>query len=383
MKKAKVVIFQGGGPISTHNWILMMMVLELLRLGVRHIYGARRGVGGIAAWNVVDLGQLPIDVLLNVAATPGAALRSARDVFTPEVLQMLMAQGVSHVIGIGGNDTALSIKNIGEAAKIANYPIVCVHAAKTVDNDLRCCHVTPGYPSAAWCVAERFTRLDIDTTGMSRVHVAAVMGRLAGFLTGASALGGADIILLPENWVVMDDVVAQIENIYSRRGKCLVAVSEGIRNTRGVLMADVASSQAENDPHGNRKLEGGLAVVGYVCEQIKARLKNVEVRGETVGYDPRAAKISAYDQDISTKIGVEAARFAMEDGHNGSIAVVNKRSTITTAIVPLVEVAGKEKFRVMDQRFIDKERLHVTDAFINYVRPMIGPLPEFHRFPGE
>ena len=378
-RETKVAIFQGGGPTPVINMTLAMMVLELLRLGVRHIYGARRGVRGVVTWDVVDLGRQSRQVLINVGTTPGAELKSARDKYSDDILQMLIKQRVTHFIGIGGNDTADTVMKTGQAAQNAGYPLICVHAAKTVDNDLCCSYVTPGFPSAAWYVARRFTRLDIDTSGMSRVHFALTMGRHSGFLTAAAAFAPTDIILIPERPVVLTDLFARIDDAFIRRDKCLIAVSEGIVDPSGALMFDVAGGHKEDDPHGNRKLTSGALLVEWLCRKVTEELK-LECRGETLGYAPRAGDPSPYDHDIAAQVGVRAAQLAVTDGRNGSVGIVSRVGELCCNVAPLTEVAGKDKFRTMPDDFIARNGMHVTEAYLDYVKPMIGKLPVVYHF---
>ncbi|MDO8575903.1 MAG: 6-phosphofructokinase [bacterium] len=379
MKEPKVVAFQGGGPTAVINWTLIMLVLELWRLGVRHVFGARYGAGGILKWDMCDFGRYSVEHLLKVAATPGAALGSSRDKYTDDLLSVLMANGVTHVIGIGGGDTAKTLNELGIAAQAANYELTCIHGSKTHDNDIRLNYVCPGYPSSQQYVAEETMSLFIDTEKMRRIHLLEVMGRDAGWDAAAAARAPVDVILLPERPVILEKLIPHVADIYSRQGWCLIAMSEGIIDPSGVLMRDIAGGAKSKDLHGNRQLSGSGRLMDWMCAQISEGVKTDQVRGGLLGYSVRSSRrsITEFDVNIAKCVGEKAAEFAM-NGKNGSAAVTYIDGKIGCRLVPLEDVAGPKKIRRMEDKFIDGDRWHVTPAFLEYLIPMSNPLEKVY-----
>jgi 6-phosphofructokinase 1 len=209
MTPGKVLVAQGGGPTAVINQSLVGVVLEARRqLGVERVYGARHGVRGIVNEDFFDLTQETSHNLELVAGTPGSALGSTRDKpdlkYCQQIFQVLKAHGIGHFFYIGGNDSSDTVRIVSEEATRAGYPLRCIHIPKTIDNDLVGNDHTPGFPSAARFVAQAFAGANLDNAALPGVYVAVVMGRHAGFLTAASALGrkydddGPHLIYLPE-----------------------------------------------------------------------------------------------------------------------------------------------------------------------------------------
>ena len=75
----KILVAQGGGPTAVINQSLVGVAMEARRFpSITHVYGAVHGVRGIINEEMIDLGHETSDNLEAVAATPAAALGSAR-----------------------------------------------------------------------------------------------------------------------------------------------------------------------------------------------------------------------------------------------------------------------------------------------------------------
>ena len=292
MPAAKILVAQGGGPTAVINQSLAGVVLEARRTGgVERIYGARHGVRGIVNEDFVDLTQETSHNLELVAATPGSALGSTRDKpdlkYCQQIFEVLRAHGIGYFFYIGGNDSSDTVRIVSEDAQKAGYPLRCIHIPKTIDNDLVANDHTPGFPSAARFVAQAFAGVNLDNAALPGVYVAVVMGRHAGFLTAASALGkkfpddGPHLIYLPERTFTIDKFLADVKATQERYGRCVVAVSEGIHDASGQPILVQLAKQVEHDAHGNVQLSGSGALADLLCEEIKAKLGLKRVRGDT------------------------------------------------------------------------------------------------------
>src|SRR5574343_1227373 len=244
MSPAKILVAQGGGPTAVINQSLVGVVLEARRQrGVACVYGARHGVRGILNEDFVDLAQETSHNLELVAQTPSSALGSTRDkpdaAYCHEIFQVLQAHGITHFFYIGGNDSSDTVRIVSEEAAAANYPLRCIHIPKTIDNDLVGNDHTPGFGSAARFVAQAFAGANLDNAALPGVYLAVVMGRHAGFLTAASALGkkfpddGPHLIYLPERVFEIPKFLADVKAVYECHGRCVIAVSEGIHDASG------------------------------------------------------------------------------------------------------------------------------------------------------
>ncbi len=392
MSSGKILVAQGGGPTAVINQSLVGVVLEARRFReVRHVYGARHGVRGIVDENFVDLTQETSHNLELVAGTPASALGSTRDKpdakYCHEIFKVLQAHQIEHFFNIGGNDSSDTVRIIAEEARKSGYPLRCIHIPKTIDNDLVLNDHTPGFPSAARFVAQAFAGANLDNAALPGVYVGVVMGRHAGFLTAASALGkkfpddGPHLIYLPERNFVIESFLADVKATYERHGRCVIAVSEGIHDESGVPMLARLAKDLEHDDHGNVQLSGSGALADLLCEEIKSKLKIKRVRGDTFGYLQRSfiGCVSDVDQREAREVGEKAVQFAMWGSVNGSVAI--KRTgfySVDYELLPLEAVAGKT--RTMEDHFIAPSGTDVTDAFRLYLRPLLGSgMPDAYR----
>ncbi|MEK8030224.1 6-phosphofructokinase [Ideonella sp. DXS29W] len=384
MNNGKVLVAQGGGPTAVINQSLVGVVLEARRHpGIERIYGARHGVRGIINEDFYDLTQETSHNLELVAGTPSSALGSTRDkpdlAYCQKIFQVLQAHEIGHFFYIGGNDSSDTVRIVSEQARAAGYPLRSIHIPKTIDNDLVGNDHTPGFPSAARFVAQAFAGANLDNAALPGVYVGVVMGRHAGFLTAASALGkkfpddGPHLIYLPERVFELEKFLADVRAAYDRHGRCVIAVSEGIHDASGKSIAEQLAKNVERDDHGNVQLSGTGALADLLCDQIKSRLGIKRVRGDTFGYLQRSfiGCVSDVDQREAREVGEKAVQYAMWGDRDGSVAI--KRTgfySVDYELQPLEAVAGKT--RVMDDAFINEAGTDVTDAFRLYLRPLLG-----------
>ncbi|SMP63471.1 6-phosphofructokinase [Noviherbaspirillum suwonense] len=384
MSSGKILVAQGGGPTAVINQSMVGVALEARRFhGIERVYGARHGVRGIVDEDFVDLSQETSHNLELVAATPSSALGSTRDKpdlrYCQEIFQVLRAHAIGHFFYIGGNDSSDTVRIVSLEAQKAGYPLRCIHVPKTIDNDLVGNDHTPGFPSAARFVAQAFAGANLDNAALPGIYVGVVMGRHAGFLTAASALGkkfpddGPHLIYLPERTFVLDRFLADVKAAYEKYGRCVIAVSEGIHDASGAPIASLLAKDLEHDAHGNVQLSGTGALADLLCEEIKSKLKIRRVRGDTFGYLQRSfiGCVSDVDQREAREVGEKAVQFGMWGASDGSVAI--RRTgfySVDYDLLPLDAVAGKT--RVMEDEFIDEAGTGITDAFRLYLRPLLG-----------
>ncbi len=392
MNGNKILIAQSGGPTAVINQSLVGVVLEARRLlGQQRIYGARHGVRGVVNEDFVDLTQETLANLEGVAATPAAALGSSRDkpdqAYCREMFKVMAAHGIGQFFCIGGNDSSDTTRIVAEEAAQAGYPLRCIHIPKTIDNDLVHNHHTPGYPSAARFVAQAFAGANLDNAALPGVYLGVVMGRHAGFLTAASAIGrkfpddGPHLIYLPERVFTVDKFIEDVNNCYQRLGRCVIAVSEGIHDSAGRPILAGMASELERDAHGNVQLSGSGALAEGLCSLIRSRLNIKRVRGDTLGYLQRSflGCVSDVDQREAREVGEKAVQHAVWGAANGSVVMQRTGDyAVDYTLLPLAAVAGKT--RTMEDVFIADSGVDVTHVFCQYLRPLLGAgMAEQHR----
>lgn len=390
--KGNAVVAQSGGPTAVINQSLVGVV-ESLRghASIPKIYGARHGVRGMVDDNLVDLANLDQDTLNRIAATPSAALGSTRDKpdrpYCERILARLRARDVRYFFYIGGNDSSDTCRIVNELSNEAGYELRCFHVPKTIDNDLMENDHTPGYASAARYVAKNFLGDSMDNRSLPGIKINVIMGRHAGFLTAAAALAkhrsddGPHLIYVPEVPLDLDSFAGQAEEIYAKLGRCQIAVSEGVQDKQGVSLG-AQLIKGETDAHGNVQLSGSGALGDQLAEYLKKALtpaggKAPRVRADTLGYAQRCyPDASPVDQAEAREAGRTAANIAMSGDLDGSIAIKRAAGSAYApefVRVPLEAVAAKT--RHMPKEFLG-EPGHIAPAFTDWLRPLVGPMPE-------
>ena len=385
MLKGKVLVAQGGGPTVVINQSLAGVILKARGIkGVSHIYGARHGVSGIITQDFLNLTREPAANLERVAQTPSSALGSTRDKpdlkYCQEIFKVLKAHEIGTFFYIGGNDSSDTLRIVSEEATKANYDMQCIHIPKTIDNDLAINDHTPGFPSAARFVALAFAGVNADNRALPGVYVASVMGRHAGYLTAASALGrkfeddGPHLIYLPERAFSVEQFLTDVKTTYEKYGRCVVAVSEGIHDESGTPIISKLVEQVEHDAHGNVQLSGTGALADQLTSVIKKNTDISRVRGDTFGYLQRSflGCVSDVDRREAREVGEKAVQYAQWDRRSTGSVTIHRTGyySVEYHLSRLEDVAGKTA--VMPDAYINEAGNNVTDKFVMYLRPLLG-----------
>jgi 6-phosphofructokinase 1 len=392
-KRGNAVVGQSGGPTAVINQSLVGVILEARKTGhIDRLLGARHGVRGIINDDFIDVDKASEELLERIGGTPAAALRSTRDkpdaAYCEKIFANFKKNNVRFFFYIGGNDSADTARIVADLAKKERYDLQVFHIPKTIDNDLRVHDHTPGYPSAAKFVAAAIMGDNFDNRSLPGIKVDVVMGRNAGYLTAASALArqhdedGPHLIYVPEAPVTEDQFVADVDRIYSKRKRCLIAVSEGITRPGGQTWFEHLAEHQERDAHGNMQLSGSGALGDYMADLIRRKLtapggKPPRVRADTFGYIQRsfADTISEVDSVEARRVGLMAVRYSMEPGNSGSVAMRRRDVPyyeIEYYLTPLSTVA--KETRKMDRSYIIGNN-NISKAFIDYALPLVGKFP--------
>lgn len=388
--KANAVVGQSGGPTAVINASLVGVIEEANRHPeIENIYGAVHAVAGMAEDRFVDLTKLSSEALEQLSASPCSALGSSRDKpdeqYCERILEVFKKRNIRYFFYIGGNDSANTAHIINEVADDVDFDIRSFHIPKTVDNDLLVTDHCPGYGTAAKFEACALMGDDMDNRSLPGIKVDVIMGRHAGFLTAATVLGkqrdddGPHLIYFPERGISLDKFLSDVEAVYKKLGRCMVAVSEGICDVDGVAWAKKLAEGVETDAHGNIQLSGTGALADFLAAQVKAKLKAKRVRADTFGYLQRsfAGLQSEVDVREARWCGRQAVQFAIQED-NGSVAMRRlgngKEYKVELFRTDLKNVAGGTKS--MPDEFISADGNGVTDAFIEYAMPLISSLPK-------
>ena len=394
MAKGNVLVGQSGGPTSVINSSLAGVIDAAMKAdGIGRVFGMRFGIEGVLQDNLVDLGSESPEVLKGLRSTPGSALGSSRlklkDEHFPAVLKQLQKYDIRYYFMIGGNDTMDTIHRVTQYANDNGHEMIGVGVPKTVDNDLHGTDHTPGYPSAARYVALSVLQAGILARDMKKVDQFVIhqsIGRSAGWLPAAAACAPGSAAILRRTCCCFPNVRSTAICFWRRwrkrtrtHGFVSIVCGEGITSADGT---PVSVSQTR-DKFGN--IEFG-AMGGTSAAMILHRIISDEFgwRGEfqvteslpMCGAD-RGVKL---DFDEAFACGQQAVKLAI-GGEGGVMVTLNRlnkpgeKYEIGFGTISLSEVANHE--RPMPDNFITENGFGVTSAFLDYVEPLVGPMPTY------
>ena len=367
--KGACIIGQSGGPTSVINASAYGVIRTALDSGcITKVYGAAHGIKGVLDDVLYDMGQEDAKELEYLLYTPSSALGSCRyklkdsaedDSDYKRILEIFKKYDVRYFFYNGGNDSMDTCNKISKYMQSVGYE----------------CRIM----GATTCM-EIYRDARVYDTGM--VCVIEIMGRHAGWLTAASSLAnisgeGPDLIYLPERDFDLNKFVEDVKAVYARSGKCIVAVSEGIHDSTGKLIAEYGAENAPVDAFGHKQL-GGLA--SYLANYIKGAI-GCKVRGIEFSLMQRCGAHLASLTDIqesflSGKTAVLEAISGTTDKMVGFERKYDEKGSYVCGIklMDLTDVANTEKKVPLE--WINREGNNVNKEFIDYALPLIQGTPD-------
>ncbi len=293
----KVGILTGGGDCPGLNAVIRAVARKGLLEGYELI-GIKNGWKGLIE---NDTMPLTLETVSGILSKGGTILGTSRT--NPYKKEGDLAKlkdnfkigGLDALIAVGGEDT------LGVAAKLIKDGIPnIVGVPKTIDNDLSCTDYTFGFDTAINIAMECIDRLHTTAESHHRIIVAELMGRHAGWIaTEAGIAGGADVILIPEVPIDMDEVCNIIKKKHSR-GKTfsIVVVAEGAQFKDKSLV----TQEEKLDAFGHVRLGG----MGEILAQEIEKRTGYETRVSVLGHIQRGGSPTAFDRVLGTRFGVKA-----------------------------------------------------------------------------
>ena len=387
---ANVVVGQSGGPSSVINNSLAGVYKRAKILGADKVYGMRYGIQGFLEERLVDLDEyLKDDRSFNLLrTTPSSFLGSCRyklpdfeidDRVYKRIFQILAKYQIEAFIYIGGNDSMDTIRKLADYGQKTGSSVTFVGAPKTIDDDLMETDHTPGYGSAAKYIATTTKEVIRDMVVYEHkpsVFVMEVMGRNAGWLTGAAALcrsedcEGPDLIYLPELTFDIDKFVAKIKKLLEKKDVVVAVVSEGIKTADGHYVCEKSAGSETTDAFGHIQMTGTASYLASVVhKELGCKTRAVELSTLQRAAAHLASKI---DVDEAFNVGGACVK-AADEGRTGVMVVIVRVSDdpyqSTTDVNDVHRIANDEK--IVPREWINKTGDYVTEEFLDYVRPLI------------
>lgn len=386
--KKNIIVGQSGGPTAVINGSLYGVASEGLKRKeeIGTVYGMINGIEGFLQGHYTDLGVLgKTNELELVRTTPGAYLGSCRyklpedlhDPVYPELFKRFEELHIGCFFYIGGNDSMDTVSKLSRYAGFMNSDIRFIGVPKTIDNDLVETDHTPGYGSAAKYVATTVREIAIDAAvydNKQSVTIVEIMGRHAGWLTAASMLArkfkgdNPVLIYLPEVDFDQEAFIEKVKKALETTPNLVVCISEGIHDGKGTFICEYAN-QVGTDTFGHKMLTGsGKYLENLVKERLGVKVRSVELN---VCQRCSCSHLSRVDLDEAVNAGVYAVQVALAGESGKMITFVRNKSvpyelSYSTADVNII--CNKEKGVPLS--WITDEGSNISDAFIDYVRPL-------------
>ncbi len=386
-----LIVGQSGGPTAAINASLAGVFITAKECGAKTVYGMLNGIQGLLEGRYIDLAdhvKNGLDAEL-LKRTPASFLGSCRyklpavegneDVYE-RVFEILKQLDIEVFIYIGGNDSMDTINKLSKYAQSVGNEIRFIGCPKTVDNDLALTDHTPGYGSAAKYIAVSMKELIRDSFTIDfkqgMCTIVEIMGRDAGWLTGAAALSkdedceGPDLIYLPEVPFDIESFREKVKDLLTKKVSVVVAVSEGIRTADGTYVCELGNSVDFVDAFGHKQLSGTASyLAGYIANEFGCKTRAIEF--STL---QRAGSHIASLTDTNEGYGAgRAAVLAADAGKTGLMVVFERLSKhpyeCGTALRDVDKIANDE--RVVPREWINEAGDYVTEEFLSYAKPLI------------
>ncbi|MFV0364571.1 MAG: 6-phosphofructokinase [Suipraeoptans sp.] len=389
--KKNVIVGQSGGPTAAINSSLAGVYRTAIDRGASKVYGMIYGVQGLLEERYIDLSdhitsELDVELLKrNPAAFLGSCRFKLPEIFEDKtvydkIFKVLDKLEIEAFIYIGGNDSMDTIKKLSDYAIVTGHPTRFIGCPKTIDNDLALTDHTPGYGSAAKYIGTSMKEIIRDSFCLEYskglVTIVEIMGRNAGWLTGAVALSkgedcdGPDLIYLPELPFDMDKFASKVKKLLNEKNSVVVAVSEGVKLKNGDYVCSLSSSTDFVDAFGHKQLSGTAAyLAGYVAGEFGCKSRAIEL--STL---QRSASHAASRVDIleAYQVGGAAVK-AADEGDTGKMVVLQRLSDdpyqCGTEVKDVHKIANDEK--LVPREWVNKDGTYVTNEFVSYVKPLI------------
>ena len=390
-KKRNIIVGQSGGPTAVINSSLAGVYKTAKERGFHKVYGMLHGIEGFLDEMYVDLStQIHSDMDIELLKrTPSAFLGSCRFKLpeiheNPEIYEKIFSimnkLEIEVFIYIGGNDSMDTIKKLSGYAIVKGHEQKFLGVPKTIDNDLALTDHTPGFGSAAKYIAASTKEVIRDAMGLSykrkMITIMEIMGRNAGWLTGATALAktedccGPDLIYLPEIPFDVDRFLKKCSDLLEKKPSIVIAVSEGIKVPDGRYVCQLAGGSDYVDAFGHRQLAG---TAGYLASFLAAKT-GCKTRAVELSTLQRSASHMASRVDINEAFMVGGAAVkAADEGDSGRMVVIDRVSDdpymSAAGIYDVHKIANNEK--LVPRSWVNREGNYVTREFIDYVEPLI------------
>ena len=281
----------------------------------------------------------------------------------PAMLETYNRLNLDCLVVMGGNGTQKSAKLLMDAGmNVVTLP-------KTIDNDIWGTDTTFGFQSAVDIATNVIDYIHSTASSHSRVFLVELMGRDAGWLTASSIVAthrgnGPDLIYLPESPFDTKKFFDQAMEVYNKKKRCLVALSEGIRDAKGNY---IGAATGTKDSFNHTQLGG---VASYLADSLTQKF-NVKTRAIEFSLPTRAAGhiASLADQKDAITCGKYAVELAVAGKTGVMVTLARSGNKTVCNSLDLAKIANE--VQEVPQEYIIDDGSNISEKFLDYVLPLI------------
>ena len=337
MSSGKVGILVGGGPAPGINAVIGAATIKAINEGFE-VIGIQDGFKWLVRRDTSHMSSLSIDDVSRIHLRGGSVLGTSRENPTKSeesmtaVVETLKELGVTHLVTIGGDDTAKS-----SATVAARSDVQTVHVPKPIDNDLPLPGHIPtfGFQTARHVGVELVQNLAEDARATRRWYIVIAMGRQAGHLAlGIGKAAGATLTLIREEFpqetvpfAKICDIVegAIIKQRALGRHYGVAVLAEGlIEKLDPSELKDL--QDVELDEHGHirfAEVDLGRKVKVELEGRFRQRAIRISISNKNVGYELRCCDPIPFDMAYCRELGNAAIRFLVGGGSGAMVSIQN------------------------------------------------------------
>jgi len=302
-----------GGDAPGMNPCVRAVVRTALGLGL-HVKGIRRAFEGLMAGDFVDLGPRDVGGIIQKGGTilmTGRFPEFSEPRYQRLGLRKLNEAGIEGLVVIGGEGSMHGARALSDMG----FPVVGIPAS--IDNDITGTQMSLGTDTALNTIIEAIDKLRDTASSHQRAFVIETMGRDSGYLALISGIiGGAELVLIPEQEITPEDVAAAVSDAYVRgKTHAIIVVAEGAAL------------------HGQA-----------LIEQLDAMNTGFQFRLTILGHVQRGGRPTAFDRLLAARFGVFAVE-RLQAGEHGVMVGLQGREI---GVTPLADVCSQKRHANLD-----------------------------------
>jgi 6-phosphofructokinase 1 len=298
-KMKKIAILTSGGDAPGMNAAIRSIIKTSLFYKLS-VLGVLNGYEGLIDGQFLELNLIKINDLIQRGGTILKSARSNRffdKSYRKIAYDRLRENDVDGLIVLGGDGT---FRGASDFSKEFNIPIIGIPC--TIDNDLVGTDFCIGYDTATNTAMDAIDKIRDTAESHNRIFFVEVMGRDAGWIALRSGIaGGADVILIPETEMRVNELVRLLKKRWSReKSSLIVAVAEG-------------------DEEGNAFV---------IAKKVKKLCPDFDIRVATLGHIQRGGKPSCMDRVLASRMGLDSVETLLRMKKNVMVGIINQKTIL-------------------------------------------------------